>query len=42
MSPAERAVLRIAREMYYEESVTIMHNAIVSALSPESEGRDGD
>lgn len=42
MSPAEREVLRIARAQYYEEFVTIIHNAIVTALNPESEDGNGN
>lgn len=35
-SPAERALLRAAREQYWDELHVTIHNAIVTALCPDA------
>ena len=36
VSPVEQAFLQAAREIYYKETYTLMHNAVIAALSPDA------
>ena len=35
-SPAEQAFLQAAREIYYKQTYTLTHNAVIAALSPDA------